>query len=79
MDPGILIPVQGYGGHERLVAMFAKEYLRLGYEVHLLVTNGSIIAGCHMHGIGKAGFPPKKRDATRAIFTAWSFLRNQGQ
>ena len=27
MDPGIIIPVKGYGGHERLVEMFAKEYL----------------------------------------------------
>ena len=35
MDPGILVPPKGYGGHERLVYMFAKEYARLGHEVHL--------------------------------------------
>jgi glycosyltransferase involved in cell wall biosynthesis len=74
MDPGILIPVTGYGGHERLVEMFAKEYLRLGHEVDLLVTNGSSVKGCRMHGLGKAGFPPQKKDARKAIFTAWKFL-----
>jgi glycosyltransferase involved in cell wall biosynthesis len=74
MDPGILIPVTGYGGHERLVEMFAKEYVRLGYEVHLLITNGSHVDGCVMHGLGKAGFPPKKSDAKKAVFTAWKFL-----
>ncbi len=74
MDPGILIPVKGYGGHERLVEMFAKEYTRLGHEVHLLVTNGSLVRGCTVHGLGKAGFPPAKKDARKAIFTGWGFL-----
>lgn len=77
MDPGILIPVTGYGGHERLVDMFAKEYHRLGHEVHLLVTNGSVVLNCTVHGLGKAGFPPAKRDANRAIYTAWKFLWKQ--
>lgn len=75
MDPGILIPVTGYGGHERLVEMFAKEYRDLGHKVELLITNGSYVPGCVVHGIGKAGFPPRRRDAIRAIFTAWNFLR----
>ena len=74
MDPGILVPPIGYGGHERLVAMFAEEYKRLGHEVHLLVTDGSFIEGCTMHPFGKQGFPPKKRDAIKAIPTAWRFL-----
>ncbi len=74
MDPGILIPVKGYGGHERLVEMFAKEYSSLGHEVHLLITNGSYIPNCTVHGLGKAGFPPTKKDANKAIFTAWKFL-----
>ncbi len=74
MDPGILIPVTGYGGHERLVEMFAKEYNRLGHEVHLLITEGSSVSGCTVHGLGKAGFPPAKKDANNAIFTAWKFL-----
>jgi glycosyltransferase involved in cell wall biosynthesis len=74
MDPGILVPPKGYGGHERLVYMFAKEYARLGHEVHLLVTNGSEVEGCTVHGYGKEGFPPKKSDALLAIPKAWWFL-----
>jgi glycosyltransferase involved in cell wall biosynthesis len=79
MDPGIMIPVQGYGGHERLVEMFAKEYLRRGHEVHLLITGGSFVEGCTVHNFGKEGFPPKKRDAKRAIPVAWRFLRKHGK
>ena len=74
MDPGILIPVSGYGGHERLVEMFAKEYNEQGHEVHLLVTEGSSVKGCTVHSLGKVGFPPEKKDARKAIFTAWNFL-----
>jgi glycosyltransferase involved in cell wall biosynthesis len=74
MDPGILVPPKGYGGHERLVYMFAKEYARLGHEVHLLVTTGSMVEGCTVHGYGKEGFPPKKSDALLAIPKAWWFL-----
>ncbi len=74
MDPGILVPPKGYGGHERLVYMFAREYARLGNEVHLLVTNGSSVEGCTVHGYGKEGFPPKKFDALMAIPKAWWFL-----
>jgi len=74
MDPGILVPPKGYGGHERLVEMFAKEYARMGHEVHLLVTKGSEVSGCTVHGYGKEGFPPAKKDALKAIPTAWWFL-----
>jgi glycosyltransferase involved in cell wall biosynthesis len=75
MDPGILVPPKGYGGHERLVYMFAKEYTRLGHEVHLLVTTGSLVDGCTVHNFGKEGFPPKRINALLAIPKAWSFLR----
>jgi glycosyltransferase involved in cell wall biosynthesis len=74
MDPGILVPPKGYGGHERLVYMFAKEYAQLGHEVHLLVTSGSSVDGCTVHGYGKEGFPPKKLDALLAVPKAWWFL-----
>ena len=36
MDPGIPIPPPLYGGHERLVDMFVKEYINQGHEVSLL-------------------------------------------
>jgi glycosyltransferase involved in cell wall biosynthesis len=75
MDPGILIPVTGYGGHERLVEMFAKEYQRLGHEVHLLITSGSKVDNCIVHDFGIEGFPPKKMNALKAVTVAWKFLR----
>ena len=74
MDPGILVPPKGYGGHERLVEMFAMEYSRLGHEVHLLVTEGSVVKDCIVHPFGKEGFPPKKWNARIAIPKAWFFL-----
>jgi len=77
MDPGILVPPKGYGGHERLVAMFAKEYVRLGHQVELLVTAGSYVEGCVVHPFGEEGFPPKKWDARISILSAWKFLRKR--
>lgn len=74
MDPGILVPPIGYGGHERLVYMFAKEYTRLGHEVHLLVTKGSVVEGCIVHGYGKEGFPPPLKVVFMAIPKVWWFL-----
>jgi glycosyltransferase involved in cell wall biosynthesis len=74
MDPGIKIPVVGYGGIERIIDLLAQEYLRLGHEVHLLITTGSAIKGCTVHDFGKEGFPPSKKDARKAIPTAWKFL-----
>ena len=60
MDPGILIPVKGYGGHERLVEMFAREYHRLGHEVHLLITGGSKVEGCTSSRFWKRRFSSQK-------------------
>ena len=74
MDPGILVPPKGYGGHERLVYMFAKEYARLGHEIHLLVTKGSKVEGCSVHPFGIEGYPPRKINALLAIPKAWWFL-----
>jgi glycosyltransferase involved in cell wall biosynthesis len=46
MDPGIPVPPVHYGGHERLVYLFAEEYKRLGHDVTLL-------AGPESHCSGK--------------------------
>jgi len=45
MDPGIPVPPQQYGGHERLVYAFAEEYIRLGHEVTLLAGPDSYCSG----------------------------------
>ena len=74
MDPGILIPVTVYGGIERIIEMLALEYVRKGHEVHLLITDGSKLQGCTVHGFGKEGFPPKKSDARKAIPVVWKFI-----
>ncbi len=74
MDPGIPIPVTGYGGHERLVEMFAKEYRDLGHEVHLLITTGSTVEGCTVHGFGEKGFPQTKKQRMSALLKGWKFL-----
>jgi glycosyltransferase involved in cell wall biosynthesis len=74
MDPGIIVPPKGYGGHERLVYMFAREYQRLGHDVELLVTKGSSVEGCTVHGYGKEGFPSTKWEQRKAIVYVWWFL-----
>lgn len=74
MDPGILVPPKGYGGIERLVDIFAREYKKKGHEVHLLVTTGSIVDGCVIHGYGEEGFPQSKSQSIRSLFTVWQFL-----
>jgi len=45
MDPGIPVPPKLYGGHERLVYLFAEEYQRMGHEVTLLAGPGSSCSG----------------------------------
>ncbi len=77
MDPGIIIPVKGYGGIERIIELLAKEYLALGHEVDLLITTGSNVQGCKILPFGKEGFPPKKWDARFAILSAWRFIWSQ--
>ena len=75
MDPGIIIPVKGYGGIERIIEMLALEHAKNGHEVHLLVTTGSVVKGCIVHELGKEGFPPNEWDARKAIPVVWKFLR----
>ncbi len=74
MDPGILIPVKGYGGHERLVEMLAKEYTSLGHSVSLLVTEGSYVKDCTVYPLGAEGFPPPIKNRKKTMLTAWKFL-----
>jgi glycosyltransferase involved in cell wall biosynthesis len=45
MDPGIPVPPENYGGHERLVYLFAEEYEKIGHEVTLLAGPQSHCSG----------------------------------
>lgn len=45
MDPGIPVPPTLYGGHERLVSLFAEEYQKLGHTVTLLAGPESNCSG----------------------------------
>ena len=74
MDPGIKVPPEGYGGHERLVYLMAKEYKKSGHDVHLLVTKGSIVPGCTIHGYGSEGMIQNNWKRIISIITVWLFL-----
>lgn len=45
MDPGIPVPPPLYGGHERLVYLFAEEYIKLGHQVTVLAGPDSYCSG----------------------------------
>jgi glycosyltransferase involved in cell wall biosynthesis len=45
MDPGIPVPPPLYGGHERLVYLFAEEYIKLGHQVTILAGPDSHFSG----------------------------------
>lgn len=73
MDPGIPVPPQLYGGHERLVYLFAEEYTRLGHQVTLLAGPGSRISGNVVEfGVNDLD-RPKKQLRAEMVF-AWRYL-----
>ncbi len=74
MDPGIPVPPQLYGGHERLVYLFAEEYNRLGHQVTLLAGPGSHISG-EVVDFGVNDLNRSKKQQFNEIFFAWAYLR----
>ena len=73
MDPGIAVPPQLYGGHERLVYLFAEEYKKLGHDVTLLAGPGSFCSGNTVHfGINDLNRSVGVR-RNEALFV-WKFL-----
>lgn len=74
MDPGIPVPPKEYGGHERLVYMFAKEYHRLGHEITLLVGPGSVFNEGTVITFGNIGYPKSKSEGIKDIFKCWGKL-----
>ncbi|QNN43020.1 glycosyltransferase [Pedobacter roseus] len=73
MDPGIPIPPPQYGGHERLVYMFAEEYTRLGHEVSLLAGPESHISG-QVYPFGKNNLKRSKWQKAKELLLVWQFL-----
>lgn len=79
MDPGIPVPPSHYGGHERLVYLFAEEYLKLGHEVTLLAGPQSRCSGTTItfgtNNLNRSGWERFKE----ACFV-WKYLfRNHGK
>ncbi|ASU36783.1 glycosyltransferase [Mucilaginibacter xinganensis] len=73
MDPGIPVPPPLYGGHERLVHMFAEEYKRQGHEVSLLAGPGSHIPGeCYAFGVNN--LERSSAQKSKELLQAWAFL-----
>ena len=48
-DPHIPVPPTHYGGAERIVALYAEEFSRLGHRVHLMAGEGSLPFGGRLH------------------------------
>lgn len=48
-DPHIPVPPSHYGGAERIVALYAEEFARLGHHVHLMAGDGSLSFGGRLH------------------------------
>ncbi|MCX2492589.1 glycosyltransferase family 4 protein [Pedobacter sp. PF22-3] len=73
MDPGIAVPPPNYGGHERLVYMFAEEYIKLGHEVTLLAGPDSVISG-KVYTFGVNNLQRSKWQKTKELLFVWKFL-----
>lgn len=73
MDPGIPVPPPLYGGHERLVHMFAEEYAKKGHTVSLLAGPNSNISG-NTYSFGKNDLNRSKWQKFKELLQAWIFL-----
>ena len=73
MDPGVSVPPKLYGGHERLVYMFAEQYIKLGHTVTIMAGPDSYCSGKTIH-FGKNGLPKKKSQSLFEVFIAWKYL-----
>ncbi|WP_147321967.1 glycosyltransferase [Mucilaginibacter conchicola] len=75
MDPGIPVPPKLYGGHERLVYLFAEEYAKLGHQVTLLAGPNSHISGSVIT-FGVNEINRSKRQRFKEVLFAWKWLHN---
>lgn len=73
MDPGIPVPPQFYGGHERLVYLFAEEYTRQGHQVTLLAGPGSHCSGTTVT-FGTNSLTRSKFQKWKEVLFVWKYL-----
>ncbi len=78
MDPGIPVPPSLYGGHERLVHMFAEEYIRLGHEVTLLAGPDSYCSGT-TYTFGKNDLNRSGLKKSLELLFVWSYLKRNAK
>ncbi|GAC1309862.1 MAG: glycosyltransferase family 4 protein [Mucilaginibacter sp.] len=74
MDPGITVPPSLYGGHERLVYLFAEEYKKLGHQVTLLAGPGSYCSG-NTITFGENDLNRSRKVKFNEAVFVWRFLR----
>lgn len=74
MDPGIPVPPTAYGGHERLVYLFAEEYIKMGHEVTVLAGPGSHCSGKTVT-FGVNDLDRSKLQRYREVIFVWRYLR----
>ncbi|RFZ82242.1 glycosyltransferase family 4 protein [Mucilaginibacter terrenus] len=75
MDPGIPVPPMLYGGHERLVYLFAEEYHRLGHEVTLLAGPDSYCNGTTIT-FGTNDLERSNATKNKEIVSVWKYLHH---
>jgi len=73
MDPGVSVPPKLYGGHERLVYMFAEQYIKMGHAVTIMAGPDSYCSGKTIC-FGKNGLPKSKFQSLLEVFIAWKYL-----
>jgi glycosyltransferase involved in cell wall biosynthesis len=79
MDPGISVPPQTYGGHERLVYLFAQKYHQLGHQVTLLAGPDSHCGG-ETVTFGRNDLARSRVERFKELRSAWNYLRkNKGK
>lgn len=74
MDPGIPVPPKLYGGHERLVSLFAEEYIKLGHQVTLLAGPESTCSG-NTVTFGVNDLSRSKTVKFKEALFVWRYLR----
>ena len=73
MDPGVAVPPKLYGGHERLVYMFAEQYIKMGHSVTILAGPDSYCSGKTIC-FGKNGLKKRKFQLLWEALIAWKYL-----